>query len=100
MGAELVAMRELSLVAAEVAAEAAGRACWTGIPIWWWPEVEPEEEEAMKVRPTMWLRPVVEISPMEIREALMVEPEPIIVGTVVEAAEAVVVIGAEMVKQT
>jgi hypothetical protein len=100
MGAELVAMRELSLVAAEVAAEAAGRACWTGIPIWWWPEVEPEEEEAMKVRPTMWPRPVVEISPMEIREALMVEPEPIIVGTVVEAAEAVVVIGAEMVKQT
>jgi hypothetical protein len=48
----------------------------------------------------MWPRPEVEISPMEIREALMVEPEPILVGTVVEAEEAVVVIGAEMVKPT
>jgi hypothetical protein len=100
MGAELVAMRELSLVAAEVAAEAAGRAFWLVTLIWWWPEVEPEEEEAMKVRPTMWPRPVVEISPMEIREALMVEPEPIIVGTEVAEAEAVVVIGEAMAKPT
>jgi hypothetical protein len=100
MGAELVAMRELSLAAEEVAAAEAGRACWTGIPIWWWPGVEPEEGEAMKVRPTMWPRPEVEISPMEIREVLMVEPEPILVGTVVEVEEAVVVIGAEMVKPT